>query len=52
MTTRYMIDIGMATLDVEVADDADMDGTFTAKCLDTGETLSINGWLIDDMEIV
>lgn len=29
----------------EVADDADLDGTFELVCEDTGERLAVNGWL-------
>ena len=49
---RYLIEIGGCSLDVTVADpdSTDFDGTFTAVCNDTGETLRINGWLMDDIE--
>lgn len=38
------------SLEVEVADDVDLDGEFEALCLDTGEKLQIKGWLIDNVE--
>lgn len=47
---QLIIDIGCSTLEVEVADDVDLDDRFRAKCLYTGETLAINGWLIDNVE--
>lgn len=47
---RYFIEMGFYSLDVTVSPDADLDGTFTARCNDTGETLRINGWLIDSIE--
>lgn len=46
------IDLGPHSLHVEVAADVDFDGRFPAKCLDTGETLQINGWLIESIEKV
>ena len=47
---RYYMSDGIADLDVMVADDADLDGTFDAVCVDTGERLRVNGWLISDIE--
>jgi hypothetical protein len=47
---RALIEIGDCSLDVTYSADVDLDGTFTATCNDTGETLSINGWLIDSIE--
>jgi hypothetical protein len=35
--THYFISNGMYDLDVLVADDADLDGTFEAICIDTGD---------------
>ena len=32
-------------LDLAHAADADLDGTFEATCMDTGEVLQVNGWL-------
>ena len=49
MTTQYYIEIGFHCLEVETVA-TDLDQKFTAKCLDTGETLTINGWLIDHIE--
>jgi hypothetical protein len=48
--TRYYMSDGMNDLDVLVDDDADLDGEFTATCLDTGETLRVRGWMIADIE--
>ena len=48
---RYYIEIGCHCLEVETAAD-DLGQEFTAKCLDTGDTLKINGWLIDHVEII
>lgn len=36
---------GLYDLTGEVADDADLDGTFVLRCEDTGEDLAVNGWL-------
>ena len=33
-----------------VADDDDMDCCFVAVCMDTGEVIQINGWLVDRQE--
>lgn len=49
--TRYFIVAGHHDLDVLVRDDADMDGAFEAICNDTGETLRINGWMIESCEV-
>lgn len=48
--TRYFMSDGTNDLDVTVADDADLDGTFEATCNDTGEILRINGWMISEIE--
>jgi hypothetical protein len=50
--THYFISNGMYDLDVLVADDADLDGTFEAICIDTGDTLRINGWQANVIERV
>jgi hypothetical protein len=42
---HLLADCGVHTLEIECAADADLDGTFEATCLDTGERLKINGWL-------
>lgn len=49
---KFAIEMGgLYSLEIETAaSDEEMDGTFTATCLDTGETLRINGWLIDSQE--
>ena len=33
------------TLHLMVDPNQDLDGTFEATCLDTGQTLKVNGWL-------
>ena len=50
MAVRYFMTDGTTDLDVMVSENADLDGTFTAICNDTGETLRVNGWLIADLE--
>ncbi|QNQ09263.1 hypothetical protein [Sphingomonas alpina] len=47
--TRYYMSDGVQDLDVLVDDDADLDGEFAAICLDTGQTLKVKGWLIDQL---
>lgn len=47
---QLLIDLGCSTLEVEVSENADLDGAFRARCLDTGEILIINGWTIDNVE--
>lgn len=47
---QLLIDMGCYSLELEVADDIDMDGEFDATDLNTGEQLRINGWLIDSVE--
>ncbi|MDP9412671.1 MAG: hypothetical protein M3Q08_00960 [Pseudomonadota bacterium] len=49
-TKRYFIDFGSESIDATVDADADLDGTFTAVCNDTGQTLRVNGWLILSLE--
>lgn len=49
---RVIINSGMFTLDLTVADDVDFDDRFKAVCNDTGEALFVNGWLIEDIEEV
>lgn len=44
-TERYMADCTANTLEILVKPDADLDGTFRAWCVDTGEFLALNGWL-------
>ena len=48
---QYYIEIGYHCLEGETAAD-DLSQTFIAKCLDTGDTLNINGWLIDYIEAI
>jgi hypothetical protein len=47
---RWLIDIGPHCLEVETDTVPDFDSQFTARCLNTGETLTIYGWLIDSHE--
>ena len=50
--TRYLISDVLHDLDVLVADDADMDGTFDAICIETGDMLRINGWQATAVEAI
>ena len=45
MTRDVLADGGPYTLELRIPVDADRDGRFKAECLDTGETLWVNGWL-------
>ncbi|MED5545638.1 hypothetical protein [Novosphingobium decolorationis] len=47
---HMLLDMGCHSLEVEVADDVDLDERFRAKDLHTGETILVNGWLIDNAE--
>ena len=47
----YYIEIGGSALEVRTSSD-DLSQAFTATCLDTGEILRINGWLIDSIELI
>ena len=49
--TKYYIELGYDSFEIETDVD-DLSQKFTAKCLDTGETLTINGWLIDYIETI
>ncbi len=50
--TRYLISSGLYDLDVLVPEDADLDGTFDAIDVESGDTLRINGWMIESIEEV
>lgn len=50
MTTRYFMSDGVNDLDVLVDSHADLDGEFEGICTDTGEVLSIKGWMISELE--
>lgn len=50
MLYQWLIETGPHTLEVETETVPDWDGAFTARCLDTGEMLQINGWLITTHE--
>jgi hypothetical protein len=45
LTHCWLVDFGSQSLEVETSGVPDFDSTFTARCMDTGEWLSINGWL-------
>ena len=45
-----LIDIGGATLDVNYPADTDLDTRFQAVDNGSGDTLSINGWLIESID--
>tara|TARA_R100001129_G_scaffold175946_1_gene149453 strand:+ start:426 stop:599 length:174 start_codon:yes stop_codon:yes gene_type:complete len=48
---EYLIEFADgSSLEVSVAPDADLDGSFTATCNFTGEALTINGWLATRFE--
>lgn len=47
---EWLIDIGPHTLEVQTEGVPDFDTRFRATCLDTGEILFINGWLISNVE--
>jgi hypothetical protein len=49
--TELFIEFGDgSSLEVQAAADADLDSRFQATCLDTGESLWINGWLATTIE--
>jgi hypothetical protein len=43
--------MGCHSMEVETDAD-DLGQRFIARCLDTGEKLAINGWLIDNIELI
>jgi hypothetical protein len=47
---QWLIEIGPHTLEVETDTVPDFDSEFTARCIDTGEILTIYGWLISSCE--
>lgn len=49
---RYLIEMRERSLDVTVAEDADLDDRFVATCNDTGERIRVSGWLMDSCELV
>lgn len=52
---HLLVDIAGTELDVMVEgdiDNTDLDGTFIGVCNDTGERLSINGWLADYITLI
>lgn len=46
------IECGCEALHVKYSADADIGGAFKAVCQDTGETLLINGWMIESIEVI
>lgn len=49
MTRKFYIETAEHSMFVETAaTDEQMDGRFEATCLDTGEHLILNGWMIDE----
>jgi len=46
---QYYIELGYHCLEIET-DANDLGQKFKATCLNTGETIIINGWLIDHSE--
>jgi hypothetical protein len=48
---KYIASCSHYDLLVQVADSQDLDCTFEAKCLDTGEMLTINGWCFTFEEV-
>ena len=46
------VELGFYSLRLRVAADVNLDDRFKALCLDTGETLWVNGWLIESHEDV
>lgn len=45
MTRHLLLESSEYDFEVEVEDGVDLDGTFDAICVETGEHLRINGWL-------
>jgi len=46
----WLIELGPHTLEVETEGVPDFDQQFRGRCMQTGEVLLINGWLISDVE--
>lgn len=42
--THYFVSDGLSDFDVLVDDEADLDGTFEAIDIDSGNVIRINGW--------
>lgn len=47
---RYYLSDGTTDLDALVDDGADLDGEFRATCMDTGDTLTVRGWMLTAVE--
>jgi hypothetical protein len=50
--THYFVSNGTTDLEVLIADGTDLDGTFEAIDVETGELLRINGWQADTIEAI
>ena len=48
--TRAIIDLGPYTLDVLIPIGTDLNDAFDAIDAESGESVRINGWLIDNIE--
>ena len=44
-TESVYMSSALLDLDLMVAPDADLDGTFAAWCLDMNEEIKVNGWM-------
>ena len=49
---EFLIDIGNYQLHVSTSPETEMQGTFKAFCHSEQEMISINGWLIDSIELI
>lgn len=49
---HLLIDIGPHSLEVEVEDGVDLEDAFMAHDLNEGDYIVINGWLIDNVEVL
>lgn len=47
---RLLVEMGFYSLEVDVADDVDLDDRFPAVCAESGDRLFINGWMIENVE--
>ena len=51
MAMNLILENAELSFEVTCADNTDLDGTFEATCMETGELLQINGWLFDITDI-
>ena len=49
---EFLIDIGNYQLHVSTSPNTEMEGTFKAFCHCEQEMISINGWLIDSIQLI